>query len=343
MLKQSKKIALSTLKTFGLFTLVHNSNWRRQRLLILAYHGISLEDEDQCDPSLFMSQPMFRERVQLLKKHRCTVLPLNEAIQRLYANDLPERCVAVTFDDGNYDFYKQAYPILSEYQIPVTLYLSTFYTYYNRPVFDTICRYLLWKGRETELNLQQLTGQKMELNLSTEAARATAAEEILAFARRQKLSAEEKDALAAQLAGELRIDYGALLKKRIMQQVTPDEVKQLAAAGVDIQLHTHRHRTPQDRQLFVREIEDNRNSILAITGSRADHLCYPSGVYDQAFFPWLNDLGVVSATTCDPGLASRDSYQLLLPRFIDTSLQSSIEFEGWLTGVAALLPRRQDA
>ena len=90
MLKQSKQLALRTLKACWLFTLVHNSKWRQGRLLILAYHGISLEDEDQCDPALFMSPQLFRERMRLLKKHRCTLLPLNEAIQRLYADDLPE-------------------------------------------------------------------------------------------------------------------------------------------------------------------------------------------------------------------------------------------------------------
>src|SRR5207249_8815632 len=45
MLKRFKQATLRSLKTSGVSTLVHNSRWRRQRLLILAYHGISLEDE----------------------------------------------------------------------------------------------------------------------------------------------------------------------------------------------------------------------------------------------------------------------------------------------------------
>jgi peptidoglycan/xylan/chitin deacetylase (PgdA/CDA1 family) len=340
MLKKSKQITLKSFKAIGVLSLTRNSRWRQERLLILAYHGISLEDEDQCDPALFMPPEMFRERMQLVKKHGCSVLPLGEAIQRLYANDLPERCVAITFDDGNYDFYEQAYPILSEYGFPVTLYLSTFYTQYNRPVYNTICSYLLWKGRECSLDLSGITSRNVTINLSSSPARVAAAEEMIDFAQREKLSADEKDALAAKLARHLRIDYDALLSKRIMQQINPDEVRKLAAQGVDIQLHTHRHRTPQDRRLFFREIEDNRNSIMEMTGCRAQHLCYPSGVYDDAFFPWLNDLEVISATTCDPGLATKDSHHLLLPRFVDTSLQSTIEFEGWLTGVSAALPRR---
>ena len=95
-----------------------------------------------------------------------------------------------------------------------------------------------------------------------------------------------------------------------------------------------------DRQLFLREIEDNRNSIQEMTGQYARHFCYPSGVYNLKFLPWLQEAGIVSATTCEPGFATRGSNRLLLPRVLDNHAWSAIEFEGWLTGIAAALPRR---
>jgi peptidoglycan/xylan/chitin deacetylase (PgdA/CDA1 family) len=116
----------------------------------------------------------------------------------------------------------------------------------------------------------------------------------------------------------------------------------LAADGADIQLHTHRHRAPLDRELFLREIADNRHSIQAMTGLRPSHFCYPSGVYDLRFLPWLRESDIISATTCETGFASRSSNQLLLPRFLDNAALSSIEFESWLTGVSAALPRRRE-
>jgi peptidoglycan/xylan/chitin deacetylase (PgdA/CDA1 family) len=125
--------------------------------------------------------------------------------------------------------------------------------------------------------------------------------------------------------------------------VTPEEVKSLSAAGVDIQLHTHRHRTPLDRELFLREIEDNRKSIAEMTGTGASHFCYPSGVYDREFLPWLEETNVLSATTCELGFATKGSHKLLLPRLLDTSGLAPIEFEGWLTGIASVLPRRREA
>ena len=341
MLKKFKQAALRTLKSAGVSTLVHNSRWRRQRLLILAYHGIALSDEHLFNGSQFISADLFRERLELLKRSNCAVLPLGEAVERLYANDLPDRAVAITFDDGLSDFYRRAFPVIQDFDVPVTLYLTTFYTHYQRPVFDLMCSYLLWKGRENVLDLKKLTGQDLKTNLQGLDAREAALAQIRAFGRVQRLSAEEKDAFAASLASHLQVDYQALLEQRTMHNLTPDEVGKLAAGGIDLQLHTHRHRTPLDRQLFLREIEDNRKSIQEMTGRNPTHFCYPSGVYDLKFLPWLREAGVISATTCESGFASRSSNQLLLPRFLDNATLSPIEFESWLTGVSAALPQRR--
>ncbi|MEP6913284.1 MAG: polysaccharide deacetylase family protein [bacterium] len=342
MLKKFKQATLGTLKTSGVFRLTENSRWRQRRLLILAYHGISLDDEHHWDPSLYITPHAFRRRMQLLKDSNCTVLPLAEAIRSLYACDLPEKCVALTFDDGNYDFYKEAQPILREFGFPVTVYLTTFYSQFRKPVFDVICSYVLWKGRNAQLDLREITGQEGKVSLSDTSVRVGTLERLREFARVRKLSAEGKDSLVASIAAQLNIDYDALCARRILQILSPDEVKTLAAQGVDIQLHTHRHRMPPDRVMFFREIEDNRDSIEAMTGAKASHFCYPSGVYDQAFLPWLDQAGIVSATTCDVGFASPESHPLLLPRLLDTSGLSDIEFEGWLTGVSAALPRRRE-
>ena len=343
MLKRFKQATLWSLKTSGVSTLVHNSRWRRQRLLILAYHGISLEDEHLWNGSQFISVEVFRTRLELLRKSRCAVLPLGEAVTRLYANDLPDRAVTITFDDGTSDFYRRAFPLIKEFGFPVTLYLTTFYSYYQRPVFDLMCSYLLWKGRTKTLDLKPLTGKDLKTDLGRNDFREAVLSEIHSFAREQKLSADEKDAFAAALAAHLDVDYEALLQQRIMHNLTADEVGQLAAGGIDVQLHTHRHRTPLDRQLFLREIEDNRRSIEEMTGKRPTHFCYPSGVYDLKFLPWLREAGVVSGTTCDLGFASRSSGRLLLPRLLDNASLSSIEFESWLTGIAEVMPRRPEA
>ncbi len=339
-MKRCTRATLKSAKIAGISRLVQNSRWRRQRLLILAYHGISSLDEHEWNYTQYMPPGILRKRFQQLRDSRCAVLPLDEAVARLRTGDLPERAVAITFDDGFADFSSQAFPLIREFDLPATLYLTTFYSQFNRPVFDLMVAYLLWKGRDTTLDLHSLIGVTGSFNLRNAAAQNAARLAILGFAQQQKFSAEQKDALAGELARALDVDYESLLEKRILHNLTPAEVHELAANGIDVQLHTHRHRTPQDRGLFMREIEDNRASIQSMTGKSATHFCYPSGVYDPMFFPWMSEAGIVSATTCEPGFASPSSHPLLLPRIVDSPALGPIEFESWLTGVSAALPRR---
>ena len=160
-----------------------------------------------------------------------------------------------------------------------------------------------------------------------------------AHVERNKMNADQKNELAKRLAEHLELDFESLVSKRLFHQMNPEEIKEISRKGVDVQLHTHHHRTPMDRILFQQEITENRTKIEELTGRRARHFCYPSGVYRTEFLPWLSELGISSATTCDHGLAHPKTNPLLIPRFLDSPNVSPIEFESWLTGISAFLPR----
>ena len=125
MVRKIKRVTLDLLRGGGVFELVANGKWRQNRLLILCYHGTSLEDEHLWRPALYMSPEVLGQRLDALRAMRCAVLPLDEALTRLRSRDLPPRSVAITVDDGTYDFYKQAYPLLKKYDFPVTVYQTT--------------------------------------------------------------------------------------------------------------------------------------------------------------------------------------------------------------------------
>jgi hypothetical protein len=166
---------------------------------------------------------------------------------------------------------------------------------------------------------------------------------VKAYARSQDLSGPAKDALAAELATGLRIDYEAIHRKRLIHLIAPDEARALANKGVDFELHTHRHRTPRNRDGFSREITENRRCISAISGVDPRHFCYPDGVHVPEFRAWLREENIISATTCEFGIATAKSDPLLLPRLVDSSGISLTEFRAFITGVGKFLPRRLHA
>jgi peptidoglycan/xylan/chitin deacetylase (PgdA/CDA1 family) len=337
-LKQLKISALRFSKGLGVFTVLKNSEWRRRRLLILCYHGVSLDDEHRWNPSLYMNPADLRARFAALREGDFHVLPLDEAVSRLYARDLPPRSVAITFDDGYHDFYKQAWPLLREFGYPATVYLTTLRCDRNLPIFNLVVSYMLWKRRGAVFETPSLGIGPLDLR--TPHSRLKAWRKVMTLI--SGLNPDGKRPLARALAADIGADYDGIETRRLLTIMTPAEVSALAAQGLDVQLHTHRHRTPGDRDLFDDEIVRNRKRITEMTGQTPRHFCYPSGIYDRRFLPWLSDLRVTSATTCDSGFATPDTEALLLPRLVDHEGLAPIEFEGWLTGAAALTARKRD-
>jgi len=343
MLKPLKKLFLSGAKVSGLYSAFSKSDWRRNKLLILAYHGVSLADEHLWNPSLFVTPELLRRRFELIRDADYNVLPLAEAIRRLYDQTLPDRAVTITFDDGFYNFYRAAWPVIKDFGYPATLYLTTFYSDFNRPVFATAADYLLWKSRSKILHCGFLRGRDEDrtFTLADPTERQRAHGFIVAHALTNNLSAEEKHEVLRGLCQELGIDFDEFCGSRLFQLVDGNETAEMSDGGVDIQMHTHRHRAPIDRALFLKEVDENRRHIKAITGKSATHFCYPSGLVHKRFPKWLRSTGVVSAVTSQPGIADSATGPFLLPRLTDSSSLSEVEFEGWLTGVSRFLPTRE--
>jgi peptidoglycan/xylan/chitin deacetylase (PgdA/CDA1 family) len=338
-LKTLKRAFLQAAKGAGLFEIVGSGRWRRNRLLILCYHGVSIDDEHEWNPAMYISQADFERRLTILHETRCTMVGLDAGLRALRTGDLPPRAVSVTFDDGYFDFYSRAYPLLSAAGIPVTVYLATLRCDNNRPVFNLMTPYVLWKARGRVANGPQASGTDGRLDLRSASGRARAFQQLRRAAT--GLGPARKDALLAQVAASVGVNYEELTAKRLLTVLNPGEVRQLAAQGVHFELHTHTHRTPLDREIFHEEIQKNIGRIREITGVTPVHFCYPSGLYRPQFLSWLPECDVVSATTCDFGLASARTHPMLLPRVVDTRTLSDIEFEGWLSGVASVTVRRR--
>jgi peptidoglycan/xylan/chitin deacetylase (PgdA/CDA1 family) len=321
------------------FRVVRSSRWRSQRLLILAYHGISLRDEHEWNKELYMPEALFRQRMQVLRAGSYSVLPLEEAVERLYSGALPPRAVALTFDDGFHDFRARACPILAEFGYPATLYLTSYFSINRYPVFNVFFSYLLWKGRDKTVDLGAIIPGLGRHSLATDGP--LILQRIREFRAEKCPDNEALVKIARSLATAVGEDYDRLCEVGILHLMSPEEVSELPRFGVDVQLHTHRHRVPEDEALFRREIRDNRACIAAmgIPWEKLTHFCYPDGKYRRKFLPWLENEEVVTATTCEAGLASKRSSPLLLPRLIDTCNITPLDFEGWLTGTS-LFARR---
>lgn len=342
-LRDARLAALRAARSASVFSRVAGSRWRGRRLLILGYHGCSLADEHEWNRELYFSPEALRQRFEAIAAGGYRVLPLQDGIRGLREGTLPPRAVSLTFDDGTYDFAERVVPLLERFGFPATVYVSTYYVNKRYPVFNTMLRYLLWKARDRVVTVEQAGEVESTFDLRGPGAHRSVAMSLIHQLTADGVSADHKEALLSRIAAAAGIDYSALAAQRLLQLMRPEEIAALPRALVSIQLHTHRHRVPVDRDLFLAEVTENRRHLAScgVEASTLVDFCYPSGVTHPSFPGWLREAGVNSATTCDVALAAAEDDALMLPRFMDNGGFSQLEFEAWLSGVSQLMPRRR--
>jgi len=340
--RSAKLLLLYVARTLGLFRLARLVT--RRELRILCYHGFQLADEASFRPQLFISRESFERRIAALRRSGYRVLALDEAIDRLYRGTLPEHCVVITVDDGFHSFAKVAVPRLASAAMPATVYVTSYYVAHPNPVFRLAVQYMFWKTRVRRLAPEGLPwSDGRSIELADPAERARAVERCIEHGER-RCSEDERRALCRELGARLEVPYEDIVASGILSLMRPEELRRITAAGVAVELHTHRHHFPADDLAAAeREIRDNRAALAAWVDGERRHFCYPSGEWDERHWPCLDALGIASATTCIPGLNNASTPRHALRRFLDGEHVHQLEFEAALCGFSTLVHRARGA
>lgn len=307
-------------------------------LRILCYHGFEINDETDFRPKLFINIDKFSDRLDIIEKYGFPVLGLGEANKRLQRGDLPANTLVITIDDGFYSVYKQAARLLAQKEFTATVYVTTYYVQKETPIFRLVVQYMFWKSSVAELVLKdRFWAAEQVLDLSREEEKARLIMDIIEYGE-NTCNERQREEISVELGVLLGVDYVSIKSERILSLMTAEELHDLAGYGLDIQLHTHRHRFPPDRETALQEIQENRSALQKIAGiGKLEHFCYPSGIYSMQQWPWLEAADVVTATTCEPGLNYPETPVMGLMRFLDGNNITRIEFEAELFGFMQLL------
>lgn len=92
------------------------------RLTVLGWHRI-----DDSGDALSTRVIDFVRQLDMLADERWTVLPLDAACAMQAAGTLPQRALALTFDDGYASVFETAWPLLRERGLPATAYVVSDY------------------------------------------------------------------------------------------------------------------------------------------------------------------------------------------------------------------------
>ena len=279
----------------------------RSRLSILIFHRVLREAD-----SLLPGEPdaaAFEQRMRWVRGW-CEVLPLADAVERLYAGRLPSTALCITFDDGYADNAEVAAPILKKLGLTATFFVSTGFLesgcMFNDRVIEAIraCR-------SQEIDLSGLGLGRHALEDADQ--RRNAIDALLAGIK-HKLPAERQRAVdeIVQACG------GPPAPAPMMR---PEQVRMLRAMGMDVGAHTVHH--PILTRVGIdearREIADSKAYLEDLLRSPVTTFAYPNGMpgrdYAAEHVALVRDCGFAAAVSTGWGAASSATDRFQLPRF----------------------------
>lgn len=134
-----KTLNLYLVATLALFSLTDSIHAADEAVsssgTILLYHHVATDTP----PSTSISPTDFRRHLEYLRDNNFNVMPLDEMIEALRdGQQIPDRSTAITFDDGYSSIYDTAFPMLQEFGMPFTLFVST------DPIDQGLANYMSW-------------------------------------------------------------------------------------------------------------------------------------------------------------------------------------------------------
>lgn len=311
------------MKIPGIKAVRKTSGWLQDRIfggaLIIGYHRIAYPNGDESD--IAVTPAHFSEQMEIVRKY-AQPIRLTDLVEHLIQGTMPHRSVAITFDDGYADNLIHARPLLDQYQIPASIFIST--DFLGREFWwDELERLILFSPslpRALQLNLRGglFTWRSNELDAKRRDSedRVDRRKLINSLYHRLKLLEiqEQRDVIH-------RIQHwsGNWMPTAIAHRaLSAVELKQLADERlIDIGSHTCTHpiltKLPAGQQLD--EIHRSKALLEELIEKPVSGFAYPNGIFTKDIQAMVMAAGYTFACSSRQELTRRRWQRYSLPRF----------------------------
>ncbi|MEW6209045.1 MAG: polysaccharide deacetylase family protein [Acidobacteriota bacterium] len=249
---------------------------RSKGLRILAYHRI-LDDDPRSfafDEALISARrDTFREQMKFVRRNFDVISFEDLRRCEMEGREWPRRALIITFDDGYRDNYTHAFPIMKEFHLPATVFLTTGYIGSEHLFWWDRVAYLIKHTSRRSVTLVELSAAPFDL--SSPRARRVAIDRVLWWLKQVSEETRSRflDALAAEMEVELPEGIGRGM------HLSWDEIEEMARSEIQFGSHTITHPilSHVGESQLQREISLSKQTIEQHLGRAVVAFAYPAG------------------------------------------------------------------
>jgi peptidoglycan/xylan/chitin deacetylase (PgdA/CDA1 family) len=277
--------------------------------VVLLYHRVA-DSQDVHD--LAVSPAAFAAQLEWLAAN-CCVMPLEELLAKA-REGLPDRALALTFDDGYLDTLECAAPMLQRAGLPATAFATTRWLEERGEYWWDVLERALLMTETPAL----LTVDAVSYSCRTPEERRAAHDAL--HRHLVHASLDNRDRLIAEIGA-----WAGVQRDDRRRPVAADELHRLARMpGIDIGAHTVNHLALPDQSAAIqaREMEDAARTLERIVGRPVRSFAFPYGAVDREsaetsrrHYQW--------AMTCEP---------VPVPASFDAARVPRVEVKRWDIG-----------
>ena len=329
---QLKKTVLSLSEQLSLNRIFRRFN--RNKTLVLNYHGV-VPDDYHIDAWTLIKERQFRKQMTYLTKYY-KVISINEAINHIDHRSIDGKPKAIiTFDDGYSNNYSVAYPILKEFNIPATIFVTTaFIDSVELFWFDKV----IYAIQSSQCQVVDLNDHNLGIHYFSSANRSKRWVKIQCLLSKLKAKkAGQRGEIVEKIVSQLcpNFENASMIYPLKSNQIIEMSHNELIEFGS----HTHRHEIlTQLKPIHATEtIQSSLNAIYRLTGRTVNYFSYPDGAINKNILEVLQKFQILAAFTTRNSFWDRRCSPYEIPRLKVGAYDSVDMYAAVLSGLNQFL------
>ena len=263
------------------------------QVAILVYHRVSpAEDGRYLQP---VGPDSFRKQIKYIAEH-FEILRLDQLVALIRsARSLPERAAVITLDDGYKDNYQYAYPLLQQYEIPVTMFVATGHLDNGELFWWDRVEHILKQTTKRQLDLEPLGNYRLEPENRRFHAIFSINEKL------KRIPDDRKNLLVDKLSRICEVKTQRSLGREVL--LSWEDVREMDRGGVAFGAHSVNHPilTNMPLERARDEIVESKRVLEKRLGKVVMSFSYPNGDFDASIADLVTRNGFTCAVSVGAG------------------------------------------